>query len=213
MCDKLQDCTKNDKNPDKKNIFTVEEEDTPDSNSGSICSMPDIVKESIIKAEKKLDKSKKCSSLETSLNEMPNFTKFVTLRYNTQILLFQFMYVIQFYLFYRKDTTRYQSLRSLPKTTNEEDFKYSDKYRSLCDPYFPLLRDDEYAVSKALYDKQLSQHYTDLDLKVQIEKGWVYKMYHPYVFLSYNIYLFRKTIKNKKTSSTNFHTFEFTTSW
>lgn len=91
MCDKLQDCTRNDKNSDKKNIFTVEEEDTPDSNSESICSMPDIVKESIIKAEKKLDKSIKCSSLETSLNEMPNFAKLVTLRYSTQILLFQFI--------------------------------------------------------------------------------------------------------------------------
>lgn len=75
-------------------------------------------------------------------------------------------------LFYsRKDTTRYQSLRSLPNTTNDDNYKPSDKYRSLCDPYFPLLRDDEYAVSKSLYDKQLSQHYTDLDLKVQNEKG------------------------------------------
>jgi len=84
MTDILQDCTKNDINLDNKNIFTVEEEDTPDSNSGSICSMPDIVKESIIKAEKKLDKSnsRKCSSLETSLNEMPNFSKLVTLRYH-----------------------------------------------------------------------------------------------------------------------------------
>lgn len=85
MADKLQDSLKNDKNSDSKNIFTVEEEDTPDSNSGSICSMPDIVKESIIKAEKKVDKSNtiKCSSLETSLNEMPNFNKLVTLRYIT----------------------------------------------------------------------------------------------------------------------------------
>lgn len=72
---------------------------------------------------------------------------------------------------YRKDTTRYQSLRSLPKTINEEDLNRSDKYRTLCDPSFPLIRDDDYAVSKALYDKQLSQHYTDLDLKVQTEKG------------------------------------------
>lgn len=94
MCDKLQDCTKNEKNIDNKNIFTVEEEDTPDSNSGSICSMPDIVKESIIKTEKKLDKSKKCSSLETSLNEMPNFTKLVTLRYSFFIFSFEF---IEFY--------------------------------------------------------------------------------------------------------------------
>jgi len=84
MSDKLQDCIKNDKHPDSKNIFTVEEEDTPDSNSGSFCSMPDIVKESIIKAEKKLDKSRKCSSLESSLNEIPNFTKLVTLRYTIQ---------------------------------------------------------------------------------------------------------------------------------
>jgi len=84
MADKSQDCPKNDKNPENKNMFTVEEEDTPDSNSGSICSMPDIVKESIIKAEKRLDKSNagKCSSLESSLNEMPNFSKLVTLRYN-----------------------------------------------------------------------------------------------------------------------------------
>lgn len=36
MADKLQDCPKNNKNPENKNIFTVEEEDTPDSNSGSI---------------------------------------------------------------------------------------------------------------------------------------------------------------------------------
>lgn len=81
MSDKLPCCTKNDKNSDTNNIFTVEEEDTPDSNSGSICSMPDIVKESIIKAGKKSDKSNagKCS-LETSLNEMPNFTKLGTLR-------------------------------------------------------------------------------------------------------------------------------------
>lgn len=91
-------------------------------------------------------------------------------------------------MFYRKDTIRYQSLRSLPKTTNEEDFKHNNKYRSLCDPYFPLLRDDEYAVSKALYDKQLSQHYTDLDLKVQTEKGWVYTIHYSYVFLFINIY-------------------------
>lgn len=83
MADKSQDCPKNDKNPENKTMFTVEEEDTPDSNSGSICSMPDIVKESIIKAEKRLDKSNtgKCSSLESSLNEMPNFSKLVTLRY------------------------------------------------------------------------------------------------------------------------------------
>lgn len=83
MVDKLQDCIKNDKIPDNKNIFTVEEEDTPDSNSGSICSMPDIVKESIIKPEVKVDKSDtgKCSLLKTSLNEMPNFKKLVTLRY------------------------------------------------------------------------------------------------------------------------------------
>lgn len=151
MSDKSQDHVKNDTNPDSKNIFTVEEEDTPDSNSGSICSMPDILKESIIKEQNKLNnlKSEKCFSLETSLNEMPNFTKLVTLR---------------------KDTTRYQSLKSLSKTTNEEDFKRNEKYRTLCDPSFPLLRDDDYAVSKALYDKQLSQHYTDLDLKVQNEK-------------------------------------------
>jgi len=80
MADKSQDCPKNDKNPENKNMFTVEEEDTPDSNSGSICSMPDIVKESILKAEKRFEKSNagKCSSL----NEMPNFSKLVTLRYN-----------------------------------------------------------------------------------------------------------------------------------
>lgn len=78
---------------------------------------------------------------------------------------------LHFYiLFFRKNATRYQSLRSLPNT-NEEDFKHNDKYRSLCDPSFPLLRDDDYAVSKALYDKQLSEHYTDLDLKVKSEKG------------------------------------------
>lgn len=86
MSDKLMCCTKNDKTTDTKNIFTVEEEDTPDSNSGSICSMPDIVKESIIKAEKKSDKcSAGKSSLETSVNEMPNFTKLVTLRYDLVI--------------------------------------------------------------------------------------------------------------------------------
>lgn len=90
MFDKSQDCIKNDKMSDSKNMFTVEEEDTPDSNSGSICSMPDIVKESIIKAEKKSDKSnvRKCSSLESSLNEMPKFTKLVTLRYNINLKLF-----------------------------------------------------------------------------------------------------------------------------
>lgn len=71
-------------NPDSKNIFTVEEEDTPDSNSGSICSMPDIVKESIIKEKNKLNSSDKCSSLETFLNGIPNFTKLVTLRYITE---------------------------------------------------------------------------------------------------------------------------------
>ncbi|XP_022170503.1 Hermansky-Pudlak syndrome 4 protein homolog [Myzus persicae] len=160
MADKSQDCPKNDKNPENKTMFTVEEEDTPDSNSGSICSMPDIVKESIIKAEKRLDKSNtgKCSSLESSLNEMPNFSKLVTLR---------------------KDTTRYQSLRLLPKTINYDNSKHSDKYRTLCDPYFPLLRDDDYAVSKALYDKQLSQHYTDLDLKVQTEKEQILKSKKP----------------------------------
>lgn len=81
MVDKLQDCLKNDKIPDNKNIFTVEEEDTPDSNSESICSMPDIVKESIIKTEVKMDKSEKCSSLKLSLSEMPNFKKLITLRY------------------------------------------------------------------------------------------------------------------------------------
>lgn len=75
-------------NSDSKNIFTVEEEDTPDSNSGSICSMPDIVKESIIKEQNKLNSSEKCSSLETSLNEMPNFTKLVTLRYITEVIVF-----------------------------------------------------------------------------------------------------------------------------
>lgn len=71
-------------------MFTVEEEDTPDSNSESICSMPDIVKESIINEQKKIDKfsSELCLSLETSLNEMPNFTKLVTLRY----LLYEFIY-------------------------------------------------------------------------------------------------------------------------
>lgn len=74
---------------------------------------------------------------------------------------------------FRKDAVRYQSLRSLPISANEDDFKHSDKYRTLCDPSFPLLRDDDYAVSKALYDKQLSQHYTDLDLKVHAEKGWI----------------------------------------
>ncbi|XP_025206384.1 Hermansky-Pudlak syndrome 4 protein homolog [Melanaphis sacchari] len=160
MAYKSQDYLKTNKNPENKNMFTVEEEDTPDSNSGSICSMPDIVKESIIKAEKKLEKSStgKCSSLESSLNEMPNFSKLVTLR---------------------KDTTRYQSLRLLPKTTNNNNLKYNDKYRTLCDPYFPLLRDDDYAVSKALYDKQLSQHYTDLDFKAQTEKEKILKSKKP----------------------------------
>lgn len=88
MWDKSLECVKNDKNADGKNIFTVEEEDTPDSNSGSICSMPDIVKESIIKAEKKLDKSnaEKSSSLEIYLNEMPSFSKLVTLRCNIQFV-------------------------------------------------------------------------------------------------------------------------------
>jgi len=84
LADKSQDCPKNNKNSENKNMFTVEEEDTPDSNSGSICSMPDIVKESIIKAEKRQEKSsvEKCSSLESSLKEMPNFSKLVTLRFN-----------------------------------------------------------------------------------------------------------------------------------
>lgn len=83
MSDKLNDCPKNDNSSDAKNIFTVEEEDTPDSNSGSFCSMPDIVKESIIKAEKKNDKTNegKYLSLETSVNEMPTFSKLITLRY------------------------------------------------------------------------------------------------------------------------------------
>lgn len=72
---------------------------------------------------------------------------------------------------FRKDITRYQSLRSLPTTNTDDDFKPLDKYRTLCDPSFPLLRDDEYAVSKALYDKQLSQHYTDLNIKVHNEGG------------------------------------------
>lgn len=83
MSDKLQDCSKNDNISDGKNIFTVEEEDTPDSNSGSFSSMPDIVKESIIKAKKKNDKAneEKYSSLETSVNEMPSFSKLITLRY------------------------------------------------------------------------------------------------------------------------------------
>lgn len=82
MSDKSQDCIKTDKNPDTNNIFTVEEEDTPDSNSGSICSMPDIIRETIIKTEKNLNKPnlKKSSSLEVSLDKMPNFTKLVTLR-------------------------------------------------------------------------------------------------------------------------------------
>jgi len=90
VADKSLDCTKNDKNTNSKNIFTVEEEDTPDSNSGSICSMPDIVKESIINEQKMFDKfsSKLCLSLETSLNEMPNFTKLVTLRYMNLFLQF-----------------------------------------------------------------------------------------------------------------------------
>lgn len=84
MSDKLVYCTKNDQHSDTKNIFTVEEEDTPDSNSESVCSVPDIVKEFIIKAEKKSDKLNggKCS-IKTSLNEMPNFTKLVTLRYDS----------------------------------------------------------------------------------------------------------------------------------
>jgi len=185
MSDKSQDCIKSDKNLDSKNMFTVEEEDTPDSNSGSFCSMPDIVKESIVKTEKKLDKSKKCSSLESSLNEMPNFTKFGTLRYNIQFLLFYKILTIT--LFFRKETTRYQSLRSLPKLNNEEDLKIgSDKYRSLCDPYFPLLRDDNYAVSKALYDKQLSQHYADLDFKIQTENGNFLLLYS-YIIISNHI--------------------------
>lgn len=82
MSDKSQDCIKIDKNSDNKNIFTVEEEDTPDSNSGSFCSMPDVVRESIVRAENKIDQSKagKDSSSNKSLNEMPNFTKLVTLR-------------------------------------------------------------------------------------------------------------------------------------
>lgn len=84
----------------------------------------------------------------------------------------------------------------MPKT-NEEDFKKHDKYRTLCDPSFPLLRDDEYAVSKALYDKQLSQHYTDLDLKVQIEKGmyfnWIIKLFYSIIFID-----LEKLLKSKK---------------
>jgi len=175
MADKSQDGPKNVKNPENQNMFTVEEEVTPDSNSGSICSMPDIVKESIINTEKILKKSsaEKCFSLESSLNKIPNFSKLVTLRYNIWFSLFCAIYKIKIVRF-RKDTTRYQSLRLLSKTTNDEYFKCSDKYRTLCDPYFPLLRDDEYAVSKSLYDKQLSQHYTDLDLKVQTEKGLIF---------------------------------------
>jgi hypothetical protein len=84
--------------------------------------------------------------------------------------------------YFRKDITRYQSLRSLPKT-NEEEIKKKEKYRTLCDPSFPLLRDDDYAVSKALYDKQLSQHYTELDLKVQMEKGLYYFNYFFFFYL------------------------------
>lgn len=86
---------------------------------------------------------------------------------------------------FRKDTTRYQSLRSIPKI-NEEDFKKHEKYRTLCDPSFPLLRDDEYAVSKALYDKQLSQHYTELDLKVQIKKGLIFLLLFSYLIVLFN---------------------------
>lgn len=81
----------------------------------------------------------------------------------------------------------------------------------MCDPSFPLLRDDDYAVSKALYDKQLSQHYTDLDLKVQNEKGWLSR-FSSYICLI-QIISFRKIIKIKKINSTNFYTFKFTSSW
>lgn len=94
MSDKSQDCVKNDKNLDCKNMFTVEEEDTPDSNSGSFCSMPDIVKESIVQAEKKIYKTniEKCSSLKQSLDNMPNFTKLVTLRYKYALLYAFFIF-------------------------------------------------------------------------------------------------------------------------
>jgi len=96
--------------------------------------------------------------------------------------------------------------------SNEDHFKHSDKYRTLCDPSFPLLRDDDFAVSKALYDKQLSQHYTELDFKVHTEKGLYLYLKYLYVVSNYICYL-RKTIKIKKTSSSNFYTLEFTSSW
>lgn len=82
----------------------------------------------------------------------------------------------------------------------------------MCDPYFPLIRDDDYAVSKALYDKQLSQHYTDLDLKIKTEKGLY--LFNCYLFIVINkAHWFRKIIKIKKTNSANFHTSELTGSW
>lgn len=69
----------------------------------------------------------------------------------------------------RKDLTRYLSLRTLSKMTNEDDRIATNKYNTLCDPLFPLLRDDNFVVSKAMYDKQLTQHYTDLE--AQSETG------------------------------------------
>jgi len=89
----------------------------------------------------------------------------------------------------------------LPKTINYDNSKHSDKYRTLCDPYFPLLRDDDYAVSKALYDKQLSQHYTDLDLKVQIEKGSInifFVLCFNYILLKIIFIDLEKILKSKK---------------
>lgn len=93
----------------------------------------------------------------------------------------------------------------LPKTTNDDNLKHDDKYRTLCDPYFPLLRDDDYAVSKALYDKQLSQHYTDLELKAQTEKGLIlfliFLFYVIIIIFCLNLLIFidlEKILKTKK---------------
>lgn len=69
----------------------------------------------------------------------------------------------------------------------------------MCDPYFPLIRDDDYAVSKALYDKQLSQHYTDLDLKIQTEKGLY--LFNCYLYIVQYLIMFNgleKLLKSKK---------------
>lgn len=70
----------------------------------------------------------------------------------------------------------------------------------MCDPSFPLLRDDDCAVSKALYDKQLSQHYTDLDLKIQIEKGFIDFPFYLFFFFGDILFLFflENVLKSKK---------------